>query len=170
LIFGHFGLPAFGSAGSGCSTAIVQWLMLLSLAGYMLRMPTQMPVRLAVRVLSEIPRLLRLGLPIGVLLGLEVGVFAITGIVMGLLGADALGAHQLVLNVASLSFMVPLGLGQAATVRVAFQLGLGVPAAARRAAFVAVALGASFMTATVVLLLLLPRTIASASIDLDNPA
>jgi len=170
LIFGHFGLPAFGSAGSGCSTAIVQWLMLLSLAGYMLRMPTRMPVRLALRVLSEIPRILRLGLPSGVLVGLEVGVFAMTGILMGLLGADALGAHQLVLNVASLSFMVPLGLGQAATVRVAYQLGLGVPAAARRAAYIAVALGAAFMSVTAVLLLTLPRTIASAYVALDDPA
>src|SRR5438270_3579160 len=170
LIFGHVGMPAWGSAGSGCATAILQWLMLLCLAGYMLTMPTRMPVRLAFRVLAEIPRILRLGLPIGALLGLEVGLFATTGVVMGLLGADALGAHQLVLNVASLSFMVPLGLGQAATVRVAFQLGLGVPAAARRAAFVAVALGASFMTATAVLLLLLPRTIASAYVALDDPA
>ena len=91
--------------------------------------------------LAEIPRILRLGLPIGALLGLEVGLFATTGVVMGLLGADALGAHQLVLNVASITFMVPLGLGQAATVRVAFQLGMGAPAAARRAAYVAVALG-----------------------------
>src|SRR6266550_4383869 len=154
-IFGHFGLPAFGSAGSGCSTAIEQWLML---------------VRLAVRVLSEIPRLLRLGLPIGVLLGLEVGVFAMPGILMGLMGADALGAHQLVLNVASLTFMVPLGLSQAATVRVAYQLGLGVPAAARRAAYIAVALGAAFMSMTAVLLLTLPRTIASAYVALDDPA
>jgi MATE family multidrug resistance protein len=170
LIFGHLGLPAFGSAGSGCATAIVQWLMLLSLAGYMLRMPTRMPVRLALRVLSEIPRILRLGLPSGVLVGLEVGVFAMTGILMGLLGADALGAHQLVLNVASLSFMVPLGLGQAATVRVAYQLGLGVPAAARRAAYIAVALGAAFMSVTAVLLLTLPRTIASAYVALDDPA
>src|SRR3954447_21918443 len=99
LIFGHVGLPAWGSAGSGCATAIVQWLMLLCLAGDMLTMPTRMPVRLAVRVLAEIPRILRLGLPIGALLGLEVGLFATTGVVMGLLGADALGAHQLVLNV-----------------------------------------------------------------------
>ena len=170
LIFGHFGFPALGSAGSGCATALVQWLMLLSLGGYMLAMPTRMPVRLAMRVLSEIPRILRLGLPIGVLLGLEVGVFGMTGILMGLLGADALGAHQLVLNVASLTFMVPLGLGQAATVRVAYQLGLGVPAAARRAAFVAVALGAVFMSVTAVLLLTLPRTIASAYVTLDDPA
>ena len=170
LIFGHFGLPALGSAGSGCATAIVQWLMLLSLGGYMLTVPTRMPVRLAMRVLSEIPRILRLGLPIGVLLGLEIGVFGMTGILMGLLGSDALGAHQLVLNVASLTFMVPLGLGQAATVRVAYQLGLGVPAAARRAAFIAVALGAVFMSMTAVLLLTLPRTIASAYVRIDDPA
>src|SRR5437764_1826205 len=119
LIFGHVGMPAWGSAGSGSATAIVQWLMLLCLAGYMLTMPTRMPVRLAIRVLAEIPRILRLGLPIGALLGLEVGLFAITGVVMGLLGADALGAHQLVLNVASLSWLLPPGLGQAAPGRVA---------------------------------------------------
>ena len=170
LVFGHLGMPALGSAGSGCATAIVQWLMLLALAGYMLTMPARMPVRLAVRVLSEIPRILRLGLPIGVLLALEIGVFGMTGILMGLLGADALGAHQLVLNVASLTFMVPLGLGQAATVRVAYQLGLGQPAAARRAAFVAVALGAGFMCTTSLLLLLLPRTIAGAYVDPGDPA
>ena len=64
---------------------------------------------------------------------MEIGVFVTTGILMGVIGADALGAHQLVLNVASVTFMVPLGLSQAATVRVAFQLGLGAPVAARRA-------------------------------------
>jgi MATE family multidrug resistance protein len=170
LIFGHLGMPAWGSAGSGCASAIVQWLMLLCFAVCMLTIPTQMPVRLAVRVLSEIPRILRLGLPIGVLLGLEVGVFAMTGILMGLLGADALGAHQLVLNVASVTFMVPLGLGQAATVRVAFQLGLGAPAAARRAGYVAVALGASFMVTMAMLLLLMPRTITGAYVDAGDPA
>ena len=170
LIFGHFGMPALGSAGSGCATAIVQWLMLVCFAGYMLAMPARMPVRLALRVLSEIPRILRLGLPIGALLGLEVGLFAITGVVMGLLGADALGAHQLVLNVASLTFMVPLGIGQAATVRVAYQLGLGIPAAARRAAYIAIALGAGFMCLTAVILLSLPRTLASAYVAIDDPA
>src|SRR5438132_11230425 len=170
LIYGHFGLPALGSAGSGGATAIVQWLMLLCFAGYMLVTPMRIPVRMAVRVLAEIPRLLRLGLPIGALRGLEIGVFVTTGILMGVLGADALGAHQLVFNVAGLCFMVPLGLGQAATVRVAFQLGFGAPAAARRAAFVAVALGAAFMAATSLLLLLAPRTITSAYVDLADPA
>src|SRR5258708_5566788 len=106
----------------------------------------------------------------GVLRGLEIGVFVTTGILMGMLGADALGAQQLVLNVASLTFMVPLGLSQAATVRVAFQLGLGAPAAARRAGYVAVALGAGFMSAAAALLLLMPRTIASAYVDVADPA
>jgi MATE family multidrug resistance protein len=170
LIFGHFGMPAWGSAGSGCATAIVQWLMLLCFAGCMLAMPMRIPVGMALRVLAEIPRILRLGVPMGVLRGMEIGVFVTTGILMGVIGADALGAHQLVLNVASVTFMVPLGLSQAATVRVAFQLGLGEPAAARRAGYVAMALGAGFMSAAAALLLLMPRTIASAYVDLGDPA
>jgi MATE family multidrug resistance protein len=170
LIFGHLGMPAWGSAGSGCATAIVQWLMLLCFAGCMLAMPTRIPVRMALRVLAEIPRILRLGVPMGVLRGMEIGVFVTTGILMGVLGADALGAHQLVFNVAGLCFMVPLGLGQAASVRVAFQLGFGAPAAACRAAFVAVALGATFMMAAAILLLIAPRTITSAYVDLADPA
>jgi MATE family multidrug resistance protein len=170
LIFGHLGMPAWGSAGSGCATAIVQWLMLLCFAGCMLAMPMRIPVRMALRVLAEIPRILRLGVPMGVLRGMEIGVFVTTGVLMGVIGADALGAHQLVLNVASVTFMVPLGLSQAATVRVAFQLGLGAPEAARRAGYVAVALGAGFMSAAAALLLLMPRTIASAYVDLADPA
>jgi MATE family multidrug resistance protein len=170
LIFGHCGMPALGSAGSGWATALIQWLMLISVAGYMVLMPQRIPVRMALRVLAEIPRILRLGMPIGVLRGLEIGVIVTTGVLMGLLGADALGAHQLVINVASITFMVPLGLGQAAMARVAFQLGRGAPAAARRAGFVAVALGAAFMGAMAVLLWVAPRTLAGAYLDLGDPA
>ena len=170
LVFGHWGLPAMGSAGSGAATATVQWLMLFCFAGAVVAMPGQVPVRLAIRVLAEIPRILRLGLPISALIGLETGLFVITGILMGLLGADALAAHQLVFNIAGLSFMVPLGLSQAATVRVAFQLGLGVPEAARRAGFVAVALAALFMAAMAVLLWTAPRALASAYVDVTDPA
>src|SRR5262249_21928612 len=170
LIFGHLGAPAWGSAGSGCATAVVQWLTLVCFALCMMRLPAQMPVGFGSRVLQEIPRILRLGLPIGALLGLEVGVFAMTGVLMGLLGADALGAHQLVLNVASVTFMVPLGIGQAATVRVAFQIGLGRPVAARRAGFIAVMLGGCFMCLTALVLLLMPYTLAGAYVNVGDPA
>lgn len=168
LIFGHFGVPGLGIVGSGFATAIVEWLTLFCFAGYLLLTPTRIPVSIGRIVLREIPRILRLGLPIGALRGLEIGLFVTAGILMGLLGADALGAHQLVLNVVSVCFMIPLGLGQAATVRVAFQLGTGAPAAARRAGFVALALGASFMVASAVLLLAAPQTLIGFYLDLGD--
>ena len=170
LIFGHFGAPGLGILGSACATAIVQWLTLFCFAGYLLLTPTKIPVRIGRIVLREIPRILRLGLPIAALRGLEIGLFVTTGILMGLLGADALGAHQLVFNVAGVCFMVPLGLGQAATVRVAFQLGAGAPSAARRAGFVALALGALFMVAAAVVLFAAPQTLIGFYLDLDDAA
>src|SRR5205807_6216807 len=126
--------------------------ILFCFAGYLRTAHTRIAVTIGRRAVREIPRMLRVGLPIGGLRGLEIGVFVMTGIMMGVLGADALGAHQLVFNVAGVCFMVPLGLSQAATVRVAFQLGAGAPAAARHAGFIALALGALFMAGAGVLL------------------
>ena len=172
LIFGHFGAPPLGIAGSGCATAIIQWLMFAGLALYAEVMPSLAEYRMRPfsRHWNEIGRILRLGLPIGGILGLEIGVFATTGILMGLLGADALGAHQLVMNCISVVFMVPLGIAQAATVRVAVALGSGVPAAARRAGFVAIALGVAYMAIMAVVLVAAPRTIAKIYVDIDAPA
>ena len=101
---------------------------------------------------------------------MEVGVFLAAGILMGLLGAAALGAHQLVLNCASISFMVPLGLGQAATVRVAYELGSGRAFAARRAGLVALALGVGFMCAAAVVLWTVPEAIIAVYVDIADPA
>ena len=172
LIFGHFGAPPLGIAGSGCATAIIQWLMFAGLALYAAVMPSLAEYRMRPfsRHWNEIGRILRLGLPIGGILGLEIGVFATTGILMGLLGADALGAHQLVMNCISVVFMVPLGIAQAATVRVAVALGSGVPAAARRAGFVAISLGVAYMAIMAVVLVAAPRTIAKIYVDIDAPA
>ncbi len=173
LIFGHFGAPAFGIAGSGCATAIIQWLMFAGLAFYTWVMPGLAKYRMRPplsRRWDEIGRILRLGLPIGGILGLEIGVFATAGILMGLLGADALGAHQLVMNCISVIFMVPLGIAQAATVRVAVALGSGAPDAARRAGFVALALGMAYMALMAVVLVAAPRAIARIYVDVDAPA
>jgi len=174
LIFGHLGAPALGIAGSGCATAIIQWLMFASLALYAALVPTLARFRVISALLSrrwdEMGRILGLGLPIGGILGLEIGVFVTTGILMGLLGADALGAHQLVMNCVGLIFMVPLGIAQAATVRVAVALGSGAPAAARRAGFVALALGVAYMAMMAVVLWVAPRLIAGIYVDIDAPA
>jgi MATE family, multidrug efflux pump len=169
LIFGHLGAPALGIDGSAAATAIVQWLTLVFFAAYMALAATRVPVRLRGGVWREIPGILRLGLPIGALRALEIGLFVMTGVLMGVLGADALGAHQLVFNVAGVCFMVPLGLAQTATVRVAFQLGAGAPVAARRAAYVALVLGALFMGGTAVMLFAAPRPLVGLYLDLADP-
>jgi multidrug resistance protein, MATE family len=174
LIFGHLGAPALGVTGSGYASSVNQWLTLAGLA-----LCTRfLPGLAGLHVLrgtfaagrTEMWHILRLGLPIGAMRGVEAGVFLAAGVLMGLLGAAALAAHQLVINCASISFMVPLGLGQAATVRVAYQLGAGRAFAARRAGFVALALGIGFMSAAAVALWMLPQTIIAAYVDTADPA
>ena len=170
LIFGHLGLPAWGIAGSGWSTAIIQSLMSLTLAAVLLLAPRRTPMRLGGRMLRHVRDILGLGLPIGGLIALETGVFLTTGILMGLLGTAALGAHQLAINFASLCFMVPLGISQAATVRVAFELGAERPAGAGRAAYVALALGALLMVVAALAIWIAPLAICRLYIDVDDPA
>lgn len=170
LIFGHCGVAAMGSAGSGCATAMVQWLTLLSFGVYMLVAKPRISISIGRGVLHQISSILRLGLPIAAMRGLETGLFVMTGVMMGMVGADALGAHQLVFNVAGVCFMVPLGLSQAATVRVAYQLGQGTPVAAGRAAYTALAIGAAFMMAAAVLLSARPRALIGFYLDVTDPA
>jgi MATE family multidrug resistance protein len=174
LIFGNLGAPALGAPGSGYASAINQWLMLAGLGACTRIMPGLGGLRIlrnafaATRV--EMASILRLGLPIGGIRGIEVGVFMTAGILMGLLGSAALGAHQLVLNCAGITFMVPLGLSQAAMVRVAYELGAGRALAARRACFLALALGIAFMGAAAVVLWTAPETIIAVYVDIADPA
>ncbi len=174
LIFGHLGAPPLGVAGSGYASAINQWLMLAGLALCIRIMPRLAGLHVLRNAFAangtQLVRILRLGLPIGGIRGIEVGVFATVGIMMGLLGAAALGAYQLVLNCASISFMVPLGLGQASTVRISYELGAGRALAARRAGFVALALGTGFMSATAVVMWTLPQAIIAVYVDIADPA
>ena len=173
LIYGHLGAPALGMAGSGYASAINQWVILAGLALCTRMMPALAGLHLLLSAFASwtaVGEILRLGLPIGGIMGVEVGVFLAAGVLMGLLGAPPLGAHQLVLNCAGISFMVPLGLGQAATVRVAYELGAGRALAARRAGFMALALGIGFMGATAVVLWTVPDAIIAAYIDIADPA
>ena len=174
LIFGHMGAPSLGLVGAAYASAMIQWLMFLGLAAML------WGFRRAGRasrlrgepgeIVADIRRILALGLPIGGLQALEVGVFVFSAALMGLFGADALGAHQIAINCASITFMVPLGIGQAATVRVAGERGAGKPFLARRAGFVAVGLGMTFMAVSAVTMLLLPRLIVGAYVAVDDPA
>jgi len=171
LIFGHLGAPSLGVAGAGVASAIVQWLMFGGLAVHARTMrgfPELWAFGSARPVdWRDASDLLRLGAPIGGILALEVGVFVAVGVLMGLIGADALGANQIVLNVATITFMVPMGIAQAATVRCAFELGGGRPRGARRASVVALGLGVTFMAAAGIMLWSVPRAIIGVYLDVD---
>jgi putative MATE family efflux protein len=137
LIFGKFGLPAFGIVGSGLATTLSQTLTLALLVVFSLIDPRirrlklfALPWRLAS---GEFAALWRLGLPIGLAITAEVGVFSAATLAMGLLGRAALEAHTIALQIAALAFMAPLGLGQAASVRIGLAYGARDPEAIARA-------------------------------------
>jgi multidrug resistance protein, MATE family len=174
LIYGHLGAPPLGLVGAAIASASVQWLMLLGLAAVVWRLRrTDAVPRLAGAgrgITADFRRILRLGGPIGGLQALEIGVFVTAAAVVGLFGADALAAHQVAINYASITFMVPMGLGQAATVRVAGARGAGLPLSARRAAFVALALGTGFMVVSAIVIWSVPDAIVAAYVPAGDQA
>jgi MATE family multidrug resistance protein len=174
LIYGHLGAPALGVAGAGYASATNSWLMFAALAGTILATPSLSAAQVLRGVvawrLSEIKGILQLGLPIGGIFLLEIGAFSGTAVLMGLLGADALAANQIVSNCIGFTFMVPFGLGQASTVRIAFERGARRNDAAWRAAKVALALGVAVMVAASILLWTAPGAIIAIYIDAGDPA
>lgn len=174
LIYGHLGAPTLGIAGAGYASATNSWIMFGTLAGTILLTPSLSAASVlrgaAAWRASDIRAILRLGLPIGGIFALEIGSFVGTGVLMGLLGAPALAANQIVNNCIGFTFMVTFGIAQASTVRIAFERGAGRSDAAWRAAVVALGLGASFMVVASLVLWAAPRAIIAVYIDIDDAA
>jgi MATE family multidrug resistance protein len=162
LVFGRFGLPAMGAVGAALSSTIGRWFMLglmLSLSraelGPMLR-----PFRRETFQRAPLLRTLRLGLPIGIQSSAEFTTFASITVLAGWFGEEAIGGHQVALNFASLSYMVPAGVGGAASVLVGHAIGEGDPAHARRVAASALLLGAGFMSVMALVMFAIPGLLA----------
>jgi MATE family multidrug resistance protein len=148
LIFGHFGLPALGVAGSAYATAGARWVMFLCLL-VATRRKLAAVWRRFTRGSASLKyhlQLLRIGLPIGLHQSVELGFLLIVALLVGRLGIAPLAGHQIALNLASISFMVPLGISGAATTRTGNAIGRGDMPAARRTAAVCLVLGAGVMT------------------------
>lgn len=163
LVFGRLGLPALGPVGTGWASTISRWTMvaaLLVLARHRLT-PYLRPGDGEVLRPRPLGRMLRLGLPIGAQLQLELGAFAAVALLMGWLGTAEMAGHQIAINLASLTFMVPVGIAQAASVRVGQAVGRGDPGAARMAVKASVVAGASFMALTAVLFLAIPSPLTA---------
>jgi len=164
LIFGHFGLPRLGLFGAGLASASSNIFSFLAMLAVCLSVPALKRYHVLHRLQHphwpSFAELFRLGLPIGITLVFEVALFNGAALVMGTFGLASLAAHQIAITIPSLTFMIPLGIGLAATVRVGLAAGAGDQTAARRAGFTAIAMGASFMCVTALVLLLWPREIA----------
>lgn len=145
LIWGHWGFPALGGAGCGWATGIGMWVALVALAGWTALAPEYRACyiwRGWRRPHWEIQRrLLRIGLPMGGAALAEVLAFTSIAVFVGRFGASQIAAHQIALNIASVLFMLPMGLAAALTIRVSQTLGAGDPVAARFIAWTGVAMG-----------------------------
>lgn len=162
LIFGNLGFPRLGVAGAALATAISRTLLvviLVALSWRTLRRYVR-PVRREVFELAPLMRMLRLGLPIGAQQGLEVAYFGALIILMGLLGTISIAAHQAAINLASLTFMVPVGVGSATAVFVGRAVGARDEPAVRRYAIAGLVCGVGFMCVSAAVFLLFPRALA----------
>jgi MATE family multidrug resistance protein len=163
LIFGHLGFPALGAVGSGWATSLSRWLMTVGvlIVAWPLLRPHLRPLRREAAAWDPIARMLRIGIPIGLQHQLEFGAFAVTALLMGTLGTIQMAAHQVAINLASLTFMVPLGVGGAAAVLVGRAVGRADPADARRAAAASLVAGVVFMAGCALAMLTVPHALAS---------
>jgi len=171
LIFGNLGAPEMGIVGAGIASLLSQVASLAALLVYALRKrPEHELLKNFHRPDREaLVRVIRVGLPIGLTLLAETGLFAASSVMMGWLGKIPLAAHGIALQIASVTFMVPLGLSQAITVRVGAAWGRNDREGLRAASLAGVALGLVAALVTIAAFLLIPETLVGSFIDPDEP-
>jgi len=163
LIFGKLGFPEMGVAGAAWATSISRFLLLGSLLvaawrdlhGYISRFDRASFAR------APLLRMLKLGAPIGLHHGAEYGAFAAIALFMGMLGTQQVAGHQIAINLASLTFNVPMGVAQAGAVLVGQAIGRGDLNAARRSAGAATLIGVGIMAVFAIIFLSIPDMLAA---------
>ena len=173
LIFGHLGFPRLELRGAAIATGLVYLFMFLAMLGYALRHRRFKRFNLLVRFFkpdwTHFRAIFRLGTPIGLTIASEVGLFSVAAVLMGLLGTNEVAAHAVALQLAATAFMVPLGLGMAATVRVGYAYGRGDRDGIRKAGWTALAMGMGFMSMTCVIFLAVPELLVSIFLNRADP-
>nr|WP_321458123.1 MATE family efflux transporter [uncultured Cohaesibacter sp.] len=169
LMFGKFGFPALGLVGAGISTSVVQTFVFILLALYVVFDKKYRIYDLLARFWKpDWPRffeLFRIGVPIGLMVMVEVGLFAAAVFLMGWISTDALAAHTVAVQLASLAFMVPLGLSQATTVRTGLAYGARCLEGVRRAGWVSVLISVMFNSISCASFLLFPHFLVGLYLD-----
>ena len=173
LVLGRFGFPALGMNGAAIVSVGVNMLSFVLIVLYVQRRPDLRRYELFVRFWrADWPgffEVLHLGLPISFTILAEVSLFTGASLLMGMIGTIELAAHGIALQLASIAFMIPLGLSQAATVRVGIAHGRGDRLGLVRASWAALVLAAGIATIGGLLFAFAPRALASVFLDKANP-
>ncbi|MEX0312154.1 MAG: MATE family efflux transporter [Tateyamaria sp.] len=172
FIFGNWGAPAWGIAGAAVASVITQVVMLIGVVGYaLIVLPEHQLLKRLWRADWEmLGRVIRLGVPIGLTTLSEVGLFAASAFMMGWLGTIPLAAHNIALQLASITFMVHLGLSNVATIRAGNAYGRGDLPHLLKGARTVIAMSFAMAVATIVLFVALPEPLIAAFMDKDEPA
>lgn len=174
LIFGHWGFPRLGLIGSGYASAITYTFMALVLAAIVLThrrlRRTYVFGRLFRPDWQRLGEVFRIGTPIAFTLAFEVTVFSAAVYLMGLIDQLSVAAHAIALQIAAISFMVPLGISQATTIRVGMAYGARDSAWVGMAGSASLALSLGFMGLAALTIWAFPRELASLFLDASNPA
>jgi multidrug resistance protein, MATE family len=160
LIYGAGGLLApMGVIGCAWATTVVRWLMLSAMAVWVVTRAELNPFRGASLAVAPavLRHIVRIGGPAGVQFALEVGFFAFAGVMMGWYGPIELGTHQVALNMAATTFMVPLGISLAGSIRVGQRIGARDVAGTRRAVLLTYVFASTAMAAFALLFLTIPE-------------
>jgi MATE family multidrug resistance protein len=174
LMFGNLGLPRMELAGAGVATTVTHLAMAVMLWAHVARGRAYRRLGVLARpFVADLPRLaaiLRLGVPIGLTMTAESGLFTAAAIMVGWLGQDALAAHAVALQLAAIAFMAPLGLSHATTVRVGLAHGAGSAAGAARAGWTSILISFAFMGGVALTFWFAPRALIGLFLDPADPA
>lgn len=164
FIYGHFGMPELGGMGCGYSSATIAWGQFIAMV-FIVRHSRIRSAGVFARFsppdFAAIGRLIRLGVPIGLSNFLEMAVFSAATLLIGRIGVEAVAAHQIAMNVGGLTFMIPMGIGMAAAIRVGFNTGAGNLDAARRSGWLAIGVATGFAVLAAIVVLFGRHWIAS---------
>ncbi len=169
FVFGHWGAPALGLSGSAWSSVVTSWVAVGAYA-WLIRSDRRLR-RYSVfgrwwrTEWSRMADLLRIGLPIGLIILAEGGLFSSAAFLMGLIGQPQLAGHTVALQVAALAFQIPFGIGQAVTIRVGYHFGAGDHAAIARAGKAALVMALGYMALPAALMILTPRLVLQLYVD-----
>ncbi|KQT32889.1 MATE family efflux transporter [Sphingomonas sp. Leaf412] len=174
LVFGNLGFPALGLEGSAIASVVTTVAMMLAYAAILCLDPKLRRYRLFGRwwrsEWSRCVEIARIGVPIALTMTMEAGLFGGAALLMGLIGVTEVAAHAIALNIAALAFQIPLGVAQAATIRVGMGYGARDRDWVTRAGWTAIVLGTGVMVVTAVMMWTIPRWLIAIYVDVDAPA